>query len=93
MPEDVSGGQLRAQILAVICEVWPTPNGCLDSATIYEWLINEGLEVPDRAVGAVLVQLADAGWITLAVDTERADNEVRKHGGMTIHHVSPELCP
>jgi hypothetical protein len=86
--EDVSGERLHAEIIAIICEEWPTPDGYLQSATIYERLINEGVEVPDRAISAVLLQQADDGRITLAVDTSHADDEVRRHGAMTIHHVS-----
>ena len=86
------GEDLRQKIIDIICEEWPTPDGYLQSATIYERLINEGVEVPDRAMSAVLLRQAEDGRITLAVDTSHADDEVRRHGAMTIHHVSPELC-
>ena len=92
MPEYVSG-ELRAKIIDIICEEWPTPNNHLESAVIYERLIWEGIEVPDRDMSKVLLTLAEDGRITLAVEVAPADeSEVRKHGSMSIQEVSPELC-
>jgi hypothetical protein len=40
----------------------------------------------------ILVELAKNGQIKLTMDT-RPSNEPRKYGSMTIHKVSPDLCP
>ena len=92
MPEYVSG-ELRAKIIDIICEEWPTPNNHLESAAIYERLIRESIEVPDRDISKVLLTLAEDGRIKLAVeDAPTEESEVRNHGGMSIQEVSPELC-
>jgi hypothetical protein len=91
-------GELGGRIKAIICE-WSRevregtePDSYLQSATIYERLIREGVEVPDHAMSEILVELAKDGQIKLTFDTRRSD-EPRKYGSMTIHKVSPELCP
>ena len=96
MTEYVSG-ELGGKIKAIICE-WSRevregtePERYLRSATIYERLISEGVEVPDHAMSEILVELAKTGQIKLTFDTTRSD-EPRKYGSMTIHKVSPELC-
>jgi hypothetical protein len=90
-------GELGGKIKAIICE-WS--NGAregtesesyLESSTIYERLLSEGVEVPDHAMSEILVELAKDGQIKLTFDTRRSD-EPRKYGSMTIHKVSPELC-
>jgi hypothetical protein len=84
---------LRAKIIDIICEEWPTPNNHLESAAIYERLIRECIEDPESDMSKVLLTLAEDGRITLVVEVAPADeSEVRKHGGMSIQEVSPELC-
>ncbi len=97
MTEYVSG-ELGGKIKAIICE-WSRevregtePECYLQSATIYERLTSEGVEVPDHAMSEILVELAKDGQIKLTFDT-RSSNKPRKYGSMTIHKVSPELCP
>jgi hypothetical protein len=68
MTEYVSGAELREKIIAVICEQWPEPGRYLESATIYERLISEGVEVPDHAISEVLLELAKDDRIKLAVE-------------------------
>ena len=97
MTEYVSG-ELGGKIKAIICE-WSKKvkegtqmESYLQSSTIYERLISEGVEVPDHAMSEILVELAKDGQIKLTFDTRRSD-EPRKYGSMTIHKVNPELCP
>ncbi len=97
MTEYVSG-ELGGKIKAIICE-WSKrvkegtkPDNYLESATIYEQLISEGVEVPDHAMSEILVELAKNGQIKLTMDGRPSD-EPRKYGSMTIHNVSSELCP
>ncbi len=97
MTEYVSG-ELGGKIKAIICE-WSKrakegtePDSYLESATIYEQLVSEGVEVPDHAMSEILVELAKGGQIKLTMDSRPSD-EPRKYGSMTIHGVSPDLCP
>ena len=97
MTEYVSG-ELGGKIKAIICE-WSKrakggtePDSYLESATIYERLISEGVEVPDHAMSEILVELAKGGQIKLTMDTRPSD-EPHKYGSMTIHGVNSELCP
>ena len=97
MTEYVSG-ELGGKIKSIICE-WSKrtkegteSDGYLESAIIYERLISEGVEVPDHAMSEILVELAKGGQIKLTMDTRPSD-EPSKYGSMTIHSVSPELCP
>jgi len=97
MTEYVSG-ELGGKIKAIICE-WSKraregtePDSYLESATIYERLISEGVEVPDHAMSEILVELAKGGQIKLTMDSRPSDAP-SKYGSMTIHGVSPDLCP
>ena len=96
MAEYVSG-KLGGKIKAIICEWWKQvkegtePAEYLQSSTIYERLISEGVEVPDHAMSEILVELAQGGQIKLTMDT-RSSRDPRKYGSMTIHSVSSELC-
>jgi hypothetical protein len=96
MTEYVSG-ELGGKIIAIICE-WSKrveegleADKYLESATIYERLVGEGVEVPDHAMSEILVELAKGGQVKLTMDTRRS-RDPRKYGSMTIHAVSPELC-
>ena len=73
MTEFVSG-ELGGKIKAIICE-WSKrvkegtePQSYLQSSTIYERLVSEGVEVPDHAMSAILVELAKDGQIKLTMD-------------------------
>jgi hypothetical protein len=90
-------GELGRKIKAIICE-WSKqvkegtePDGYLESSTIYERLISEGVEVPDHAMSEILVELAKGGQIKLTMDTGPS-RDPRKYGSMTIHSVSSALC-
>ena len=57
---------LRERVIAVICEEWSKRrDNELESATIYERLINEGVAVSYAALNNVLLQLAQHNDITL----------------------------
>lgn len=104
MTEYVSD-DLRQKIIDIICE-WSKqveegtePDKYLDSATIYERLKSQALEVPDRAISSVLLDLAkdetqSGKRITLSITPgDATDDEIRKYGGrMTIHDASSKLC-
>lgn len=95
---EYASGDLGVKIKALICE-WSKrveeglePDNYLESDTIYERLVSEGVEVPDHAMSEILVELASSGQIKLTMDSRRSA-EPRKYGSMTIHKVSRELCP
>jgi hypothetical protein len=97
MTEYVSG-ELGGKIKSIICE-WSKrvkegteSDSHLESVTIYERLISKGVEVPDHAMSEILVELAKGGQIKLTMDSRPSD-EPSKYGSMTIHGVSPDLCP
>ena len=94
---EYASGELGGKIKDIICE-WSKrveegleADPYLQSATIYERLVSEGIEVPDHAMSEILVELASSGQVKLTMDNRRSD-EPRKYGSMTIHKVSPELC-
>jgi hypothetical protein len=90
-------GELGGKIKAIICEWWNVvgeraePAEHLESSTIYERLVDEGVEVPDHTMSEILVELAKGGQIKLTMDSRRS-RDPRKYGSMTVHSVSPELC-
>jgi hypothetical protein len=90
-------GELGGKIKAIICEWWELvgnatePAEYLESSTIFERLISEGADVPDHAMGEILVELAKGGQIKLTMDG-RPSRDPRKYGSMTIRSVNPELC-
>jgi hypothetical protein len=96
MTEYVSG-ELGGKIKAIICEWWNVvgkgtePAEHLESSTIYERLLSEGVEVPDHAMSEILVELAKGGQIKLTMDTRPSD-EPHKYGSMTIRGVRSDLC-
>ena len=90
-------GELGGKIKAIICEWWELvgnatePAEHLESSTIFERLISEGVEAPDHAMSEILVELAKGGQINLTMDG-RPSRDPRKYGSMTIRSVNPELC-
>ena len=75
MTEYVSG-ELGGKVKAIICE-WSKrvkegsePDSYLESSTIYERLMSEGVEVPDHAMSEILVELAKNGQIKLTMDAK-----------------------
>jgi hypothetical protein len=90
-------GELGGKIKAIICE-WSKrvkegtePAEYLESSTIYERLVSEGVEVPDHAMSEILVELAQGGRIKLTMDG-RPSRDPRKYGSMTIRSVNSGLC-
>jgi hypothetical protein len=77
---------LRQKIIDIICEEWPTPDGYLLGADIYERLISQGVEVTHHVVNAALSGLATSGRIALSM----AAGEVPP--GAVIYDVEDDLC-
>ena len=85
-----------AQVLAekvreVICEEWQGAGGSLQSAVVYQRLLEEGVEVPDYQMSAILNAFKVGGLITAPPRPQR-EEDVRKHGDILITGASPSLC-
>jgi hypothetical protein len=79
---------LRQKIIEIICEEWPTPDGYLLGAGVYERLRSQGVEVTHHTVNTMLLGLATSGHITLSM----AEGEGSPPGGAVIYDVEDDLC-
>jgi len=86
-----SGRELAEKISKVICEQWEGAGGSLESAVVYRLLLEEGLEVPDYQMSAILNAFRVGNLITVLLRPQ-LEEEVRKHGDLLINGVSPDLC-
>ena len=85
------GRELAEKVREVICEEWEGAGGSLESAVVYRLLLEEGLEVPDYQMSAILNAFRVGRLITVLLRPQR-EEEVRKHGDLLISGVSPDLC-
>ncbi len=89
MTDEYGAPGLRERVIAVICEEWSKRrDNELDSATIYERLINEGVAVSYAALNNVLLQLAQHNDITLELGSPTLPSDA----AMAVLDVSSELC-
>ena len=63
----------------------------MESAVVYRLLLEEGSEVPDYQMSAILNAFRVGRLITVLLRPQR-EEEVRKHGDLLISGVSPDLC-
>jgi hypothetical protein len=84
---------LAEKVREVICEEWEGlgGGGSLESALLYRRLLEEGVEVPDYQMSAILNAFRVGALITVLLRPQR-EEEVRKHGDLLISGVSPDLC-
>jgi hypothetical protein len=86
---------LAEKVREVICEEWEglggRGGGSLESALLYQRLLEEGVEVPDYQMSAILNAFRVGSLITVLLRPQR-EEEVRKHGDLLISGVSPDLC-
>lgn len=87
-----SARELAKRVCEVICEEWEDAGGSLESAVVHQRLLEEGVEVPDYQMSAILNALRVGGLITVWLRPQRGEEEVRKHGDLLITGLSPELC-
>ena len=78
---------LRQKTIEIICEEWPTPDGYLLGADIYELLRSQGVAVTHIALNTVLSELATSGRISLSMA-----GGFGPPGGAMIHDVADDLC-
>lgn len=89
----VDGRKLADKVREVICEEWEegAAVGSLESAVVYQRLLDDGVEVPDYQMSAILNSFKVGGLIA-APPRPQSEGEVRKHGDLLIRDVSPDLC-
>ena len=63
----------------------------MESAVVYRLLLEEGSEVPDYQMSAILNAFRVGGLLTVLLRPQH-EEEVRKHGDLLISGVSPDLC-
>ena len=83
--------ELAEKVREVICEEWQGAGGSLYSAVIYQRLLEEGVEVSDYQMSAILNAFKVGGLITAPLRPQR-EEDVRKHGDLLITGVSSDLC-
>ena len=83
--------ELAEKVREVICEEWQGAGGSLQSALVYQRLLEKGVEVPGYQMSAILNAFKVGELITAPLGPQR-EEEVRKHGDVLITGVSPDLC-
>ena len=83
--------ELAERVRQVICEEWQGAGGSLQSAVVYQRLVEEGMEVPGYQMSAILNAFKVGGLINAPPGSQR-EEEVRKHGDLLIQGVSSDLC-
>jgi hypothetical protein len=83
--------ELAERVRQVICEEWQGAGGSLQSAVVYQRLLEEGVEVPGYQMSAILNAFKVGGLIAASLGPQR-EEEVRKHGDLLITSVSSDLC-
>ena len=83
--------ELAERVREVICEEWQGAGGSLESAVVYQRLLEEGIEVPGYQMSAILNAFKVGGLITAPPGSQR-EEAVRKHGDLLIRSVSSDLC-
>jgi hypothetical protein len=70
---------------------WQGAGGSLQSAVVYQRLLEKGIEVPGYQMSAILNAFKVGGLITAPPRPQR-EEDVRKHGDLLIKGVSSDLC-
>jgi hypothetical protein len=83
--------ELAEKVREVICEEWQGAGGSLQSAVVYQRLLEEGVEVPGYQMSAILNAFRVGNLIMAPLGPQR-EEDVRKHGDLLIRDVSPDLC-
>ena len=83
--------ELAERVREVICKEWQGAGGSLESAVVYQRLLEKGIEVPGYQMSAILNAFKVGGLITALLGPQR-EQDVRKHGDLLIRSVSSDLC-
>jgi hypothetical protein len=84
--------ELAEKVREVICEEWQVAGGSLESAIVYQRLLEKGIEVPGYQMSAILNAFKVGGLIAAPPNPQHEEAEVRKHGDLLITSVSSDLC-
>ena len=85
--------ELAEKVREAICEEWQGAGGSLESAVVYQRLLEEGVEVPGYQMSAILNAFKVGGLIAAPLaKLPQREEDVRKHGDVLITSVSPDLC-
>ena len=83
---------MAEKVREAICVEWREgAAGSVESALVYQRLLEEGVEVPGYQMSAILNSFKVGGLITVPLGLQ-SEEEVRKHGDLLILGVSPALC-
>ena len=83
--------ELAEKVREVICEEWQGAGGSLQSAVVYQRLLEKGVEVPGYQMRAILNAFRVGNLIMAPLGPQR-EEDVRKHGDLLIRDVSFDLC-
>jgi hypothetical protein len=83
--------ELAEKVREVICEEWQGAGGSLQSAVVYQRLLEKGVEVPGYQMSAIL-NASRVGNLIMAPLGPQREEDVRKHGDLLIRDVSFDLC-
>jgi hypothetical protein len=84
--------KLADKVREVICEEWREGAvGSLESAIVYQRLLDDGVEVPSYQMSAIL-NAFKVGGLIVAPPRPQSEKEVLKHGDLLIRGVNPDLC-
>ena len=84
--------ELAEKVREVICAEWQGAGGSLESAVVYQRLLEEGVGVPSYQMSAILNAFKVGGLITAPLGPQREEVAVRKHGDLLIRDVRSDLC-
>ncbi len=83
---------LAEKVREVICQEWQGAGGSLQSAVVYQRLLEQGVEVPGYQMSAILNAFKVGGLITTAPPRPQREEDVRTHGDLLIRGVRSDLC-
>jgi hypothetical protein len=83
--------ELAERVREAICEEWRVAGGSLESAVVYQRLLEEGVEVPGYQMSAILNAFKVGSLITAPPGSQH-EEDVRKHGDLLIRGVSSDFC-
>ena len=92
MAKAVDARELAEKVREVICQEWQGAGGSLESALVYQRLLEKGIEVPGYQMSAILNAFKVGSLITAPPGSQREEVAVRKHGDLLIRGVSSDLC-
>ena len=84
--------ELAEKVREAICAEWQGAGGSLQSAVVYQRLLEEGVEVPSYQMSAILNAFRVGGLIATSLGSQREEEDVRKHGDLLIRGISSDLC-